>query len=229
MTRTKIWRFSDPLDGRFASAGRRGAWTEAQPEGVCPSCGSSQQVRAQPLLMTWEPGPDVVGDFTWPGFDSEIAATSRALAALEGFSGFEAGPVEIVDDEAPNASGRSRPNLTGNSLKELLVTAIVGMDRERSSAELEHQCRICSRERWIISGVERWDSHFDPDTKRLDRVRSNRLPGAGIYVSHAELSGAGVFRVSEFPAWVFCIDSVRDAVAEHVVSNVSFLEMGETF
>lgn len=154
-----MWRFSDPRDGRFAAAGRRGSWTERSPEGVCPSCSASRQVRAQPLVMVWEPGSGEVGDFTWPGFDSEVVVTGNVLEALNQFQGFEPGQVKIVEDaDAPKRAKRVRLPYNGPPLHELWVTARIGMDRQRSSAELENECAECEAERWELYGVERWDS-----------------------------------------------------------------------
>ena len=181
-------------------------------------------------MMVWEPGSDVVGDFTWPGFDSEVVATDTVLEVLDQFEGFEPGPLEIVEDpDAPKRGKRVQLPYEGPPLHELWVTTVVGMDRGRSSAELEHACLECGAERWELYGVERWDSHFDQDLKRLVRFKTDRLPDAGIYVSEADLAGAGIFRVEEFAAWVFCTDPVRELIEKEGFSNVSFLEMGETF
>jgi hypothetical protein len=230
MTSERIWRFSDPRDDRFAAAGRRGAWSDVATPDVCSTCSGSRQVRAQPLVMVWETGSDVVGDFTWPGFDSEVVVTDDVLAALGQFEGFEAGPVEIVEDaEASKRGKRVQLHGDGGPLHELWVSAVVAMDRDRSTAELAHTCGECDAEQWELYGVERWDSHFDPDLKRLIRVKSERLPRAGIYVRGGDLAGAGIFRVEEFPAWIFCVDAVREVIEGQGFSNVSFLEMGETF
>lgn len=224
----RLWRFADPRDGRFAAAGRRGAWTEGL--GVCPSCSASRQVRAQPLLLVWEPGSDEVGDFTWPGFGSEVVAAEHVLRSLREFSGFEAGPVEFIEEPGnPKKGKRVTLPYNGPRLFELWVTSRVGMDRGRSSAELEHVCAECGAQRWELYGVERWDSHFDQELKQLVRFKSDRLPNAGIYVEEAGLGGASVFRVEEFPGWIFCTDRVREVIDNEGFSNVSFLEMGETF
>ncbi len=184
----------------------------------------------QPLVMVWEPGSCEVGDFTWPGFDSEVVATSAVLDVLDQFDGFKPGPVEIVEDPGtPRRGKRVRLPYDGPPLHELWVTAWVGMDRERSSAELAHACAACKAERWELYGGERWESSFDQDLQKLVRVKTSRPPGAGIYVREATLGGASIFRVEEFPGWVFCTDLVREVVETEGFSNVSFLEMGETF
>ena len=109
--------------------------------------------------MVWEPGSGEVGDFTWPGFDSEVVVTGNVLEALNQFQGFEPGQVKIVEDaDAPKRAKRVRLPYNGPPLHELWVTARIGMDRQRSSAELENECAECEAERWELYGVERWDS-----------------------------------------------------------------------
>ena len=72
----KLWRFSDPDDDRFARASRRGTWDHGH--------------RVSPLVIEWEPDSDVVGDFVWPGLDSDIVVTEKVYKALASrFSGFE--------------------------------------------------------------------------------------------------------------------------------------------
>lgn len=221
----KIWRFSDPRDDRFASAGRRGAWT-AKAESVCAGCTASMQVRAQPLILEWEPGSDEVGDFVWPGFGSEVVGSDRAIDVLEAFGGFEPGPVEYMSSTSNGRGKQVRLPYEGPRLREVWVTATAAMDRGKSTAELTRSCTECGREQWELHGVERWDSHFDAVLKRLVRVKLQRLPESGIFVESAQLAH-GIFRMEEFPAWVFCTDDVRRAVEQSGCSNVSFLEMGE--
>jgi hypothetical protein len=226
----RIWRFASPRDDTYAAAGRRGAWTEAAGGGTCPECSASRQERAQPLILVWEPGSDRIGDFVWPGFGSEVVATEGAFAALESrFAGFERGPIEMVDepDLAEDRRPRVRLPYEGPDLYELWTTARVGADVDRSTIRLERRCGTCGTEFWEVDGVEHWDSAFSPAERRLVRTRVPREPASGIYVRREDLAGAAVFRVRQFPGWVFCTDPVRELVREQRFSNVDFLEMGE--
>lgn len=225
----RLWRFSDPRDDRYARAGRRGSWTDDS-EGTCPSCSASRQVRSQPLLLAWEPGSDKIGDFSWAGFDSEVVVIDPVLEELRSFAGFEPAAVEVVEDADAGKTRGKRVAFPyrGPLLHELWVTTSVGLDRDRSSAELEHACSTCGAERWELYGVERWDSHFDHELKKLVRTKTERLPNAGVFVHETELDGADLFRVREFPAWIFCTDRVREIIEKADFSNVSFLEMGDT-
>jgi hypothetical protein len=50
-----------------------------------------------------------------------------------------------------------------------------------------------------------------------------RVQGQGLFVPYIQ----GIFRVEEFPAWVFCTDNVKRLIEDREFSNVSFLQMGE--
>ena len=216
----KVYRFADPGDSRFAEAARRGSWTDEGPGGACPECSASRMRRSRPLIVVWRPGSNVVGDFVWPGFDSEVVVTDRVLGVMEAqFAGFEPGPVVMEVDEEVTRAQPGQPFVTlpytGPLLHELWVTSWVHLDRGLSSVELERRCSTCATEFWEVYGVERWDSHFDSTTSNLVRTRIERLPHAGVYIPESRLEEASIFRVCEFPGWVFCTESVRDRVEEY--------------
>ena len=228
----KIWRFPNPWDHAFAIGERRGSWTTSA-GGVCRECGDARQGRAQPLILEWQPGSSVVGDFTWPGFDDDVVVTERLFNELRArFGGFESGPMRMVQDPKLKRTPRAEPRVwlpyEGPPLVELWVTAWAHMDPERSSVEFERRCGTCGREFWDLYGVERWDSDWDAERMELVDSHSDRLPSAGVFVPEAELEGADIFRVHEFSGWMFCTDAVREFVLSRGFTNVSFLEMGDT-
>jgi hypothetical protein len=184
-------------------------------------------------MLVWEPGSDKVGDFTWtvPG----VAITQQVVEALRGggVEGFDPGPVEMVDPDDEDLRTSKEPRVTlpyqGPPLFELWPTAWVHLDRERSSVELERVCGTCGLEFWLFCGIERWDSHFDQEHAVLVYERIPRAPRGGIFLPEADLEGAGIFRVREAPAWIFCTEAVRALIEKHNFSNVVFWEMGDTF
>lgn len=83
-----LWRFTDPFDHRFAQASRvGGVWQEGE-----------YRERMRPLVVEWEPGSDLVGDFTWPGLDTDIVVSDRVGRALINchIKGFELRHIEAV-------------------------------------------------------------------------------------------------------------------------------------
>jgi len=66
----------------------------------------------KPLVIAWEPGSEVVGDFVWPGFGSGVVVTDKVLRVLQQrYQGFEPGPVEMVEDEDEPHADRGKPRI----------------------------------------------------------------------------------------------------------------------
>ena len=108
------------------------------------------------------------------------------------------------------------------------MTTWVHLDTDRSSVELERRCGTCGTESWVVYGVERWDSHPDLGRGELIRTKTERLAKAGIFIKEDNLARADIFRVYELPGWTLCTDRVRETI-EKEGSNVTFLEMGDTY
>lgn len=235
----KIWQLTEPEDSPFAEAGRRGTWGEVEGKpAVCPECTGTNDIRIQPLLIEWEPGSSVVGDFSWPGLSDDVAVTEQVANALEAqFRGFERGPVEMVQDprlkRPSRITKRTKPRVwlpyDGPPLCDLWVTKWVGMDRERSSARLKRKCRTCGEEYFDLEGVEKREGYWDQRRLKHFRILVPRQAGKGLYIRKRELSGADIFRVIEFPSPVFCTDRVKHFIQDHEFTNITFLEMGEVF
>jgi len=225
----RVWRLADPGDHRFARASRRGSWSPSS--GVCSECGASSQERIQPLVLEWEPGSDRVGDFTWPGFGGDIAITEQVVKALKAFGGFEPGSVEMVQD--PNGSCRGKPRVRlpyqGPPLYDLWVMQQVHLDLERSSVWLVKECGTCRRRQFTVDGIERWETGWDKERRESVKAHIPRSRGLGLYVAEDVLAGTAIFRTHEFPGWILCTDPVKELVEKEGFTNVSFLEVGETF
>jgi len=95
----------------------------------------------------------------------------------------------------------------------------VGRDRSTEEEVAREDGSRC----FEVVGVERREKAWDQ--QRMKRVTSihSRVEGQGLFVPPI----VGLFRVEEFPAWVFCTDDVKEFLAKHGFTNVSFLEMGD--
>jgi hypothetical protein len=56
-----------------------------------------------------------------------------------------------------------------------------------------------------------------------------RITGKGIHINQEDLQGADIFGVYEVPGWIFCTERAKRTIEEQRFTNVSFLEVGETF
>jgi len=240
----KIWRMTEPEDSHFAAAGLCGAWSESGE--LCPECTSSTSGRAQPLIVEWESGSDVIGDFTWTAGGTAPMVTRSVCKELAArFGGFEGGPVEMKWDKKferpvkPNPRARRRVWLPyeGPPLCELWVTKRVAFDPERTTAKLTRKCGTCGREYWEVQCVE-WHkpgmdvSHFPPEHRAkmnleyFKPVDVYRVPGAGLFVTRKELGSAGIFECHAW-GWTFCTDDVKQFIEKMKYTNVTFWEFGE--
>ncbi|MBX3208057.1 MAG: hypothetical protein KF764_23625 [Labilithrix sp.] len=213
----KLWRFADPFDYRFARAGRvGGTWQDGE-----------YKIRARNIVLDWESGSDIVGDFTWPGFDTDLVVTDGVGQALQesGVAGFDLRPVEMQESAEPakRRSKKSRVKLPyeGPPLWDLWVTAWTASDRELST--LHEVLRDDGSSQLEVVGAQRWERVWDQQRMELVSVLHPRVEGQALVVPKMR----GVFRVEEFPAWVFCTDDVKALIENHDFKNVSFLEMGD--
>jgi hypothetical protein len=230
----RIWRFADPGDYRFAQASRRGSWSPSA--GPCPECGASSQKRIQPLILEWEPGADVVGDFTWSGFGSDIAVTERVAEDLRSFGGFQPGPIEMIQSLELSASDGVRPTrprvslpYQGPQLYELWVTQNVHLDLEKSSVRLIKACGTCGHRQYEVDGIERRELTWDAERGESVRAHIPRSQGKGLFVAAHVLAETAIFRTLEFPTWVLCTDRVKELVTQNGFTNVTFLEIGDRY
>jgi hypothetical protein len=208
----RIFRFSDPLDRRYAVAVRRGTWTKDE---------HGHSVRIPPLLIEWEPGSTEIGDFCWPGFGDEMAVKRNVAEELRAnFSGFELHEVQYVARAKGSKRRLSIPfPYTGPKLVDLQATRNVTFNPARSTVVRDDSGRF------LLVGGERFESYLDENRGRLEK-HIPREAGRGLYVFEQDLSGDDFFKVSPFN-WIFCTGRVVDFIRNRNLTNVSFLEMGE--
>lgn len=225
----KILRIANPfLD--FAGAVCRGAWVRST-DRACQECGTSGEERQPPLIMEWERGSERVGDFIWAGFAGEgVAVTPGVVDALSPFMGFRPGPVEVIGTPVggdPRASRRLEVPHAWPTLAELLVTHVVNADMDRSTVEVHYTCPKCGYRTYKVDGVELLGTmHWTGDRGQRPKAR---VAGKGIHVRSRALAGHDIFRVREFPSWIFCSEAVRDVIRGAGFTNITFLEMGDSF
>jgi hypothetical protein len=209
----KLFHFHNPLDFRFAQAGRLGTW---YPLGVkvCSECGASRQKRVPPLVLAWEPGSNVIGDFAWLGADDELVVTQSVRDALEGrFREFEFRAIEMWQDPKlkppQRITKRTSPRIwlpyDGPPLWDVWVTAWCSLDLPRSGITFEKECLTCGRK---IYKKKPFEERF-------------------LVLDTATWGKEDVFHIYEYPRWIFCTEQVKKFVEEAGYTNVSFLEDGE--
>ena len=228
----KIFDILNPLDDGFAQPGLLEASEHGS--GLCPECKRSLPgERGQPLVMYWKPGSDTLGDFTWIG--TYVAITEDVKdALLSRFTGFEAGPVEMVQDPKlrppKRITKRTKPRIwlpyRGPHLYEVWKTSWVSADLERSSIDLVKDCSTCGTKHYKVEGIEEYVPARDLRTGELAPRRKPRIPGTGIFVHQHHLGGANIFGVSQLRGFTLCTQPVKTFIEEQQYTNVTFVEVG---
>jgi hypothetical protein len=208
----QIYQFShDVFDETYARASRLGTWFPEDAE-LCKECTADSSTRVRPLIIEWEPGSDMIGDFTWPGHLDDIIISQRVRESLEGrFSGFEFGPIRMNEDpklkKSSSAKGRKKPRVSlpyqGPPLWDLWVTSWCHFDLSASGMVLERECQTCH-------------------TKTFKPLAEDQV----LIVDIRTWDGSQIFKTYECPACVFCLDEVKVKIERNEFSNVSFSRRG---
>lgn len=210
----QVFRLVQPEDAHhYALAGRRGTWAPNPGPRVCPQCGASRQERVPPLLIMWEPGSDVIGDFTWPGFNDDVVVSDRVRRALEAeFGGVAFHPVEMLEPRLrPRPAGarpRTQPRVavpySGPPLWDLQPTNWCGVDQEASGVRVIGECATCGRVLWE---AENW--------------------ARPIVVDGRTWQGTDVFRLDAYPSGALCTERLKAFLEQQGFTNIAFELRGE--
>jgi hypothetical protein len=207
----KIYHFHNPYDYRFAQALRRGAW---YPKGatVCPECHTSRQTRVSPLIIEWESGSDMIGDFVCPG-DDELVVTLKVRDAFEGrFREIEFGSVEFFQEarlkRPKKITRRSTPRVwlpyTGPTLWDVIPTKWCRLDHTKSGVSIEKVCQTCGK---TIYKKPPWSQRH-------------------LVVDPLTWNGEDIFRIYEYSGAIFCTEQVKEFVESNRFTNINLLEDG---
>ena len=215
----KLYHITDPHNYDFAVASRVGTWDGKK--------------RISPMVIEWEPGSDLIGDFTWPGIGSEIVITERVAHIVNstGLDGYSLGPVVVKDHAEARVRKLKRKKrvkfpYTGPELFDLSIPKVfLHADPERSSfVELPPE-----PDGTIIFKTEGGAKlNFNKSTGYEWKI-TPRTPGKGLYVKKELVEGLLFFRIRQLPGAVFCSDIFKQLAEEHNFTNILFLEYGELF
>src|SRR6266498_180348 len=208
----KIYHFHNPYDYRFAQALRRGTW---YPKGatICPECNTSRQKRVSPLIIEWEPGSDVIGDFVCPG-DDELVLTQKVRDVFERqFQEIEFGPVEFWQEprlkQPKKITPRSKPRVwlpyTGPALWDVIPMKSCNLNHAKSGVSIVKECRTCGK---TIYKTPPWNQRH-------------------LVVDPATWNSENIFHIHEYSGGIFCTERVKGFVEKSGFTNISFLEDGE--
>ncbi|ASV05835.1 hypothetical protein B2G47_07165 [Leptospira interrogans serovar Canicola] len=212
----KLYRFTEPFNDLYAKASRIN-YEYPEPQ---------DSKRIKPLVFIWESGSDLIGDFTWPGFDDNIIITERVCDFFysEKILGFEPAPVEILENNLKRKKIKyvNMP-YRGPRLFDLWVTTWVHFNIQYSTVD-----RFQDEDGFYykVNGIVKNESLWDSQTMELKKVKISRISRKGIFVHKNDLHGSNIFGILEFPEWIFCTEKMKRLIELNSFTNVSFLEMG---
>lgn len=231
---TKIWRLMHQFEAPFAEAGLRSPLEEIIPA-ECDRCSrGADYARPTPLVFEWEPGSDLIGDFTWPD-GARVAVKGPVYEALaQRFRGIHAEPVEMVQDpklkRPKRPTKRTKPRVwlpyVGPELVELWPERTVPF-LPHTTLDIHLRCEDCGRELPNISGFEYKAHKWNPKLMDLVPDLQPRIPGQGLFVAATEIGDTPIFRVEEFTEMILCTDEVKTFIQEKGFTNVDFWEYGD--
>lgn len=233
MSAKTLWYLSEPLDTSFAEAGLRSPPQLTTPV-LCDRCSrGARYMKPRPLVLEWEPGSDIIGDFVWP--DATRVAVKRPVfeALNREFGGIHAERVEMVQDaklKPPRRhTSRSKPRVwlpyTGPELVELWTEHELPYLPE-TTTEIAFRCKACGNEPHRLSGIEIRSHLYDRERGILVPDHQPRVPGKGVFVAAAKANSAPIFRLQEFTGPILCTDEVRSFIEREGFTNVDFREYG---
>lgn len=232
----KLFFMCDPQNDEYKRGIMLGTWEE-EPT-VCSDCRRGRATRIEPLIMEWEKGAQVVGDFTWPGGPEGIVVGERAVEVLGAFIEVQTGEVLVQGNLSRSVDGRAGRREKGrryserhtvSSLRELLLDGHrLPADRPKSSLRVAASCKTCGHIGYELVGIETRKPSWNAHTGELVFERIPRREGEGLFVPEALVSERPVFKTVELGGAI-CTDVVRQAMQDAGLTNISFREAGETF
>ncbi len=205
----RFYQILSPRNYDFAHFGIHGTWEPKQSQGVCPECKMTRQKRVPPLIIEWETGSDLVGDFVWRGISFELVCKDEIAKELnQEFNGFQIHPIEMLQD--PNIKNPINTKKAkeiriylpygGPKLSELWVDSWISLNEAKSELYLEKVCSICGYK------------FYTP--KRT-----------GLALDESENKRYDFFRTRQFPNWIFCNEKVKSYIESKEFSNVAFKDV----
>jgi hypothetical protein len=141
----KIHLLEPPTDFEHAECGIVGTWVN---DDLCPACEHSLARRTEPFLVEWEPGSDVIGDFSWNRGDYKAIVVARVKDYLMK-ANFECdfGEVRVVPPTAPGGRRKRRVPFPyrGPTLYCVLPREQVRLNEKASRVRLEVDCPTCKQ------------------------------------------------------------------------------------
>ncbi|MDW8801453.1 hypothetical protein P8V03_09830 [Clostridium sp. A1-XYC3] len=139
---TKIYLLININNINFARFSHVGTWeTFREP---CVNCQRTTEKLSEPLLIEWEPGSDLIGDFSWCGYSIVVLDNVKNFMIKKEFE-CEFGKVEVVKNSTTKRKTKMvQYPYEGPNLNWLLAKSKINLDVDKSKLELKNDCVVCN-------------------------------------------------------------------------------------
>jgi hypothetical protein len=146
---------NDPMTpDEYAMFSAIGTWPEGH---SCPECRTGPAAPIPPLIIEWEPGTALIGDFSW-GVGSNLFAVREQMEHFFSANGFSLNYYPIAVSKPTTMSKKKRVGFpyTGPTLKWSLPRKSLPLDEAKSRLILKKICSTCGHKIWADREEERW-------------------------------------------------------------------------
>jgi hypothetical protein len=166
----KIFILDDPAEpAKYARFSHIGTWT---PGSVCKKCGLGSSVLIEPLQIEWDPGTEMIGDFSWCGYTCIVTAAVRRFLEEAVFE-CRFGKVQVMPPMEKTKMPRVKYPYSGPPVSWLMPTTYVQLNESRSGIKLASDCPQCDQKDYTF--------------KR-----------EGLVIDNKNWSGERIFRIKQF-------------------------------
>lgn len=197
----KIFLLHDPK--RFTECARFshiGSWSTGK---LCQKCQQPTSKLIEPLQIEWEPGSDVVCEFSWCGY---LAAIHKALGIRLQKAGFDIylGSIEYVKPLSKSKEKRVPYPYPGPELRWLLPTKRIPLNEKESDVSVIIDCDDCGQKKYTFK-VE------------------------GLVIDKTSWNGEKIFQIDQFnrSRAMFITEQAAEEMKALTISNIALSEAGE--
>jgi len=195
----KLFLMDDPgLIGKYASFSHIGTWTKGA---LCKKCEQPTSKLVQPLMIEWEPGSDVIGNFSWCGYTTIVTSDIGDYLTEMGLD-VEMSEVVVVESTARGKNMVAYP-YKGPELKWLLPNKRLPLNELKSGVDLLVDCDECGQKKYT----------FKRD---------------GIFIDKDKWFGEKIFYIEQFTRSdaMFVTEEAMRIIKKADYGNVGFFEAG---
>lgn len=191
-------------EAQFADFSAVGTWVNDGSR--CEVCGWHGQSLREPLLVQWDAGSDVVGDFSWDGPFGYVNLVRENVSRFFQEYNYSCSlhSVEYVASERPCSSPCIGHPYTGPKQFWAKCTAFVDLDLDASKVGIKLSCDECGRVKYTFRNQ-------------------------GIVIPRQNWNGEKMFRITtNGPSFAtFVTDEARREIERQSFSNITFSPAGE--